>query len=321
MPSIVVATQHNDNRRTGANLQEVVLNTSNVNPIHFGKLFTYAVQGDVYAQPLYVSNVTIPNKGIHNVVYIATMTNRVYAFDADDPKQATTPLWQRSLEPSIPLPDPNIGPPNYQDILGRTARRNIGILSTPVISLSHNAIYVVTASKDPNKSDPSAYSHHLCALDLATGADKFGEPTKIRATVAGTGDGSRNGQITFTSNRHNQRPVLLIANDTIYIAFASYGDQNPYHGWVLAYSASTLQQIAVFNTTPTGGRGGICQAGQGLAADEQKNIYFLTGNGTFQDRIDFSSSFVMLGPKLKVAVSDYFTPFNQQLLSDHDGYV
>ncbi|GAC1401500.1 MAG: hypothetical protein NVSMB49_16100 [Ktedonobacteraceae bacterium] len=287
-----------------------------MNPGHFGKLFTYPVQGDVYAQPLYVSKDAFPNGGIHNVVYIATMTNRVYAFDADDPNQATTALWQRSLEPSIPLPDPNIGPAHYQDLLGQTARRDVGIVSTPVISLTHNAIYVVTASRDPNKSDVSAYSHHLHALDLATGADKFAGPIQIQATIPGTGDGSRNGQITFMSNRQNQRSALLLANDSIYIAFAGYGDQDSYHGWTLAYSASTLKPSAVFTTTPTGGRGGIWQAGQGPAADEQNNIYVLTGNGTFQDSTEFSSSFVKLRPNLTVL--DWFTPFNQQALSDHD---
>src|SRR6266700_3615259 len=272
MPQIDVVTQHNDNGRTGANLHETVLNTNNVNPQHFGKLFSYPVQGHVYAQPLYASNVTIPNKGIRNVVYIATMHNTVYAFDAEDRNQTATPFWQKQLEDSIPLPDPNIGFPNYRDIL-----REVGILSTPVISRAHapNAIYVVTASKDPHGNGPGAFSHHLHALDLTTGTD-IRPPVQIQATIAGS-----NGQITFTSNWQNQRPALLHANDTIYIAFASYGDQGPYHGWLLAYSASTLMQISKFNTTLTGGKAGIWQAGQGPAADDAGNLYCFIGNGSF----------------------------------------
>jgi hypothetical protein len=318
--TISVLTQHNDNNRTGANLQEGVLNTSNVNPQQFGMLFKYPVEGHVYAQILYVSNMNIPNKGTHNVVYVATMRNKVYAFDADDPNQANTPLWQRSLEPSAPLPDVNIGP-TYVDAHGvehavdpggqpayRDIAHEVGVLSTPVISLQHNAIYVVAFTKVGG-----GYAHKLHALNLTIGADLPGSPVQISGTVHGA-----SGNISFVSNRQIQRSALLLANDTIYIAFAGYGDKDPYHGWMFAYSASTLKQVAVFNTTTNGkeGEGGIWQAGQGPAADEQGSIYFLTGNGSYIDGKDFSDCFVKLRPNLTVL--DWFSPFNNALLSDND---
>jgi hypothetical protein len=264
MGSIAVLTHHNDNSRTGANLNETILNTSNVKPQRFGKLFERQVDGHIYAQILYVSNVPIPNQGVHNVVYVATMHNSVYAFDADE-KNASAPLWQVLLGPSVILPKPLIaGGASYHDISGE-----IGIISTPVISLEHKPIYVVALTKDPKKqdTDPSAYTHHLHALDLSTGQEKFGGPVQIQATIRGTGAGSTNGQLPFVSHRHNQRPALLFANQQIYIAFASFEDTRPYHGWLMAYDAATLKQTAVYNTTSNGNDGGIWQAGQGPAAD------------------------------------------------------
>src|SRR5436190_3616970 len=252
---LTVLTQHNDNGRTGQNLHEVLLNTTNVNKNQFGKLFTRQVDGHIYAQPLYLSNMTIPNKGTHNVVYVATMHNTVYAFDADDP-QAAEPLWKASLEPSVPLPDPNIGPHStvipplqtFVDFLNQPASilsaakgawdefrqawseglasvisllkggydnisGEVGILSTPVISLAHNVLYAVTFTKVGNE-----YAHNLHALDLTTGVDKFGGPVQLEASIPGTGDGSANGKVDFISNRQLQRPALLLANDIVYIA-------------------------------------------------------------------------------------------------------
>ena len=342
-----ILTQHNDNGRTGANLQETQLTTSNVNSQQFGKLFERQVDGQIYAQPLYVSNVTIPNRGSHNVIYVATMHNSVYAFDADDP-QATAPLWHASLGPSASLPDPNIGPRSnllatlqlignvllknpliifslfrqlgnqdlqtalstfagYKDIVGE-----VGIVSTPVISLAHNVLYVVAFTKESH-----SYAHRLHALDLATGEEKFGGPVQIKAIVQGTGAGSTNGAIPFVSNRQLQRSALLLTNDVIYIAFASYGDQDPYHGWAFAHNATTLQQIAVYNATPNKSEGGIWMAGQGPSADDANNIYFMTGNGDFeQDGSALGGSFIKLKPDLTLA--DWFAPFNTVALSNAD---
>ena len=267
-----VLTQHNDNARTGANLHETHLNASNVNAQHFGKLFERSVDGSIYAQPLYASGVNTASHGVRNVIYVATMHDTVYAFDADDP-HASSPLWTASLGPSVPLQDPNIGGGGgYNDISGE-----VGITSTPVISRAHNAIYVMTLTKIGN-----VYAHHLHALDLGSGQELFGGPRNIAATVPGTGGGSANGSVSLVNHLQNQRPALLLANDMVYMAFASFGDQGPYHGWVLGYSAAGLQPLPqAFNATPNGSLGGIWQAGQGPTADSDNNIYFITGNGTF----------------------------------------
>jgi len=310
-----VLTQHNDNGRTGAFLQETQLTTTNVNSQQFGKLFEYHVDGHVYAQPLYVSNIDMPDGNTYNVVYVATMHNTMYAFDADNPAAANSPLWTKSLGPSARLPDPNIGPthqgqavvngvPTYRDIAVEA-----GVLSAPVISLEHNAIYVTAFTKEGN-----AYFHRLHALDLRTGAELFKGPVQLTGSVTGS-----KGTITFTSNRHNQRPALLLANDTLYIAFASYGDQGPYNGWIFAHSATTLQKVATYCTTPNGSEAGIWQAGQGPAADSNNYIYVITGNGTWTtDARDVGCSIVKLNPNL--TISDWFTPYNTdaQSAADYD---
>ncbi len=321
-----MTTQHNDNNRSGANLNEVFLNTSNVNPNKFGKLFTRQVDGQIYAQPLYVCNVNLSGLGIHNVIYVATMHNTVYAFDADDPG-ATQPLWEASLGPSIPLPDPNIGPQGeYVDITDE-----VGIVSTPYISTGNNTMYVVSTNKDPNSSDAGAYSHWLHALDISSGVEKLGGPVQISASYPGDGDGNVNGIIDFTSNRQLQRSALLQSNGRIYIAFASYADAIPAHGWVMAYNATTLDQEAVYITTPDyapyifpqlPGLGTIWQGGQGPAADSSGNIYFITGNGDFNGfdfnpmPSDLGDSIVKLTPDLKLM--DWFSPHNNSELNMFD---
>ncbi len=316
-----VITQHNDNNRSGAYLNEAILDTYNVSPIRFGKLFTRKVDGQIYAQPLYLCNVNI--SGTRNVIYVATMHNTVYAFDADDPN-STQPLWITHLGSSIPLPDPNIGNEGYDDITVE-----VGIVSTPYISVEDNIIYVVSTNKEPDSYDVSAYSHWLHALDISTGAEKPGGPVKITASYPGSGDGNVNGIINFTSSRQLQRSALLLSGGMIYIAFASYDDATPAHGWIMAYDANTLNQTAVYVTTPDdvpGIRqmpelGTIWQGGQGPAADSSGNIYFITGNGDFNGFSnpaprDLGDSIVKLTPDLKLA--DWFSPFNNYNLSMND---
>jgi PQQ enzyme repeat len=265
---VPVLTQHYDSRRTGANLAETTLSPATIAPGKFAKLFAMAVAGHVYAQPLHVDDVDVPGLGTRNLLYVATMHNRLYAFDAE----TGTLVWSRSLGPHVSLPDGNIGPPDYRDISDA-----IGILGTPVISPDRKVIYAVAMTHEGTQ-----YHHRLHALDLATGQHRLGGPVAIQATVPGTGDGSVNATLTFASHRHNQRPALLLANDTIYVAFASYGDQNPFHGWVFGFDADTLERRSnVFVTTRHGGRGGIWMAGQGPAADESGAVYVVTGNGTF----------------------------------------
>ena len=304
-----VLTQHNDVSRTGANLKETSLNTSNVKASQFGKLFKRSVDGQIYAQPLYVSNVSIPNQGSHNVVYIATMHNSVCAFDADNP-DASTPLWQRNLGPSVPEQDVGV---DSGDI-----KIEIGITSTPVIDVSNvssQTIYCVAKTKENG-----AYFQRLHALDITTGQPKSGSPVVITASASGTGDASVNGKISFNPLRHLNRPALLLLNGVIYLAFGSHGDLDPYHAWVLSYNATTLQQMAVYNGTANGSRGGIWQGGQGLAADTDGFIYVMIGNGTFDGNTggpDLGMSFIKLNTP-GLAVADWFTPYNFDSLNSGD---
>ncbi|MFC5723955.1 hypothetical protein ACFP1Z_27695 [Streptomyces gamaensis] len=301
-----VTTQHNDNRRTGANLQEHLLTPDSVGPGSFGKLFSRAVDGEIYAQPLVVPAVDVPGAGTRDVVYVATMHNSVYAFDADDPR-AAAPLWHTSLGPSVPLPDDGIGPPGYADIAVE-----IGIVSTPVIDPARRVLYAVAFTKDAD-----GYHHTLHALDLGTGAHRLAAPVRIAADAPGTGDSSSGGRVTFVSQRHNQRPALTLANGRVYLAFASYGDRRPYHGWVLAHDAATLAPAGAYVTTPNTRRGGIWQAGQGLAVDDSGFLYLMTGNGGFAaDGSELGDSIVKLTPGL--AVADWFSPYNNALLDSLD---
>lgn len=319
--AIAVLTQHNDISRTGANLNETILNTANVAVTQFGKLFTRTVDGQIYAQPLYVPHLTFPGRGSHNAVFVATMHNTIYAFDADDPGLAT-PLWQTSLGPSAPLPSPDIGPNPYEDI-----SVEVGALSTPVIDPASNTIYAVAFNKDsPSGCTISCtYNYRLHALDLTTGAEKFGGPTLITGMFPGCGWDNSFCVLTFTPNRELQRTGLLLDNGVIYFAFASFGDQAPAHGWVFGYNAATLQPVSIYNTTPNGGYGGVWQSGQGLATDANGYLYFMTGNGTFTNavgNVDFSDSFIKLDPSNiangLLPVADTFTPYNQAYLDAND---
>lgn len=316
-----VLTQHNDISRTGANLNETILNTSNITVSQFGKLFTRTVDGHVYAQTLYVPAVTIPGKGTVNVVYVATMHNSVYAFDADDP-DATDPLWHINLGPSAPLPSPDIGPNPYYDILVE-----VGILSTPVIDHNTNTLYTVAFNKDSPSSCTitCTYNYRLHALDLTSGAEKFGGPVAITGTYPGCGWDNSGCVLTFNPPRELQRTGLLLSNGIVYFGFASFGDKAPSHGWVFGYDAATLQRVSIFNATPDGGYGGIWQSGQGLAVDTDGYLYFVTGNGTFNADTggdDYGTSFVKLDPANvtngRLPVVDWFTPYNQEYLDQHD---
>jgi hypothetical protein len=303
-PSVV--TQHNDNGRTGANVRETILNTSNVNSDRFGKLFSREVDGYIYAQPLFVPDVSIPQEGIHNVVYVATEHDSVYAYDADD-ATASSPLWQVSLGNSVPSSDIS---PDYRDLTPE-----IGITSTPVIDISTGLIYVVAKTKDE-----SGCHQKLHALDLSTGAEKLGGPVEIAASVEGSGDGSVGGAISFDPLLQLNRPALLLSGGIVYIAFGSHGDTDPYHGWVIGYNATTLQQTAVFNTTPDGGRGAIWMSGQGLTADGLGNVYAVTANGTCDAAANcgrnLGESFIKLNGAL--AAADWFTPSNRLDLDRED---
>ena len=313
-----VLTFHNDNSRSGYNSHETILRHSNVNSTTFGKLFSYPVDGYLYAEPLYVSQLAIPGQGTHNVVYAASEHDSVYAFDADG--LVATPLWQKSFI------DPASGITTVDALIDVGCAflvPEIGITGTPVISLQNHALYVVSEVKNQNTGK---YIIELHALDLATGSEKFGGPVPISATVSGHGVGNDgHGHVSFAAKLANQRPALLLSGGMVYVAFASNCDIGAYHGWVMAYDDATLVQKAIFNSTPNGSEGGIWQSGNGPSASQYGNIFIGIGNGTFNanqpNPTDYGDSFVKLNPQLRVM--DYFTPSNQAAMAaaDEDGGI
>lgn len=297
---------HNDPGITGQNLNETVLNPLNVNTTQFGKLLSYALDGQSFSQPLYVSNVPIPNQGKHNLVFAATEHDSVYAFDADT--QAT--LW------TVNFTNPAAGVTTVPAIDLATSldpspiQPEIGITGTPVIDGSSGTLFVVAMTKENG-----AYVHRLHALDITTGKEKFGGPVVIQASVQGQG-----GQVNFDSMHHLQRPALLLSGGVVYICFGSYSDWIPYHGWIIGYDAFTLAQVVVWNATPNGGEGSFWQSGASLSEDSAGNIFGIAANGTFDADTggsNYGESVLKLKP-LTLSVTDYFTPFNYQLLNAGD---
>jgi hypothetical protein len=307
-------TYKNDNLRTGQNLNEIVLTTGNVNPTQFGKLFSYPVDGHVYAQPLYVAGVNIPGQGVHNVVYVATENDSVFAFDADNIIQQ--PLWQRSFIDPVN----GITTVPQQDVeLGNDLPVQVGITATPVIDPAINTIFVLARTKEVSNGVTN-YVHRLHALDMTTGAERPGSPMVVQATVSGTGSGGNGKTVSFNPLRENPRSGLLLVNGTVYLCWASLEDIQPYHGWLIGYIETNLQQqVSVFNTTPNGREGGIWQGGGGAAADADGAIFVTTGNGTFDANtggVDYGDSVLKLtGAGGALSVADYFSPFNQASLS------
>ncbi len=306
-----VLTYHNDNSRTGANLDETILTPANVSSPLFGLLFKQPVDGFVYAQPLYVPGVSIPNRGVHNVVYVVTERDSVYAFDADsNTGDNAQPLWHRSFRSLGAHPLPAFAT-RCDDLVPV-----FGITGTPVIDATTGTMYLVAITIERGKT-----VQRLHALDIATGNDKPDSPVTITASVPGTGGGSDGASLTFRPLRQNQRAALLLDQGVVYVAWGGHCDIPPYHGWIIGYDASSLAQVGVFNDTPDGRDGGIWQAGGGLAADAAGKIYAMTGNGTFdayaQGR-NVGSSFIQLTPGAGLSLTDYFTPFDYAYLDLED---
>jgi hypothetical protein len=301
-----VFTFHDDNFRTGENTNETVLSPANVNFASFGKLFSYTLDGLTFASPLYVAGVTIPGKGTHNVVYVATEHDSVYAFDADG--LTNGPLWQVSfINPTSGVTTV----PSADSDPGEDIPNEVGITGTPVIDPVSGTLYVVAATKEV--SGTTTYVQRLHALDLATGAEKFGAPVVIQATVAGTGPGSSGGQVQFDPLHENQRGALLLADGMVCFVFGSHGDVEPYYGWLLGYTATNVQhQVLVYNAAPNAGKAGIWMDGDGPAVDASGNLYFITGDGLFDASsggTDYGDSFVKLSSV--GTVLDYFAPMVQ----------
>jgi hypothetical protein len=307
-----VLTYHNDNGRTGQNLSENILTPADVTSSSFGKLFEIPVQGLVDAQPLIKTAVSIPGQGTHNVLYVVTEHDMVYAFDADSGAQ----LWKQSMLGANESTSDNRG-------CGQVTPE-IGITSTPVIDPNagpNGTIYVVAMSKDALNN----YIQRVHALDITTGAEEFGGPVIVSASFPDS-----DGQVVFTAGQYKERTGLLLVNGTIYTMWASHCDIQPYQGWIMSYGVNNQNQLvqnSVLNVTPNGSEGAIWQAGAGPAADSLGNIYFLDGNGTFDTTLnasgfpnmgDFGNAFTKLSTSNGLQVADYFATHNTVSESDGD---
>src|SRR5271154_5661195 len=261
-------TYHYDNARDGANTNEVLLTPANVNTNDFFKLFTYTVDGEVYAQPLYMANVAIAGQGTHDVVFVATENDTVYAFDADSNAGTNGGLLWHT----------NLGTAATSVLFGTRYHHNVlnpllGITGTPVIDPVAGTLYVdILTTPVP---DTTNAQHHVHALNIADGTEQPYSPVLVAASVPGAGVDSSNGVVTFNANQENSRPALTLAGGMLYVSFGSFGDTDPYHGWVIGFNATNLQQVTnyVFNTTPNAttaefgvnaGEGGLWMGGAGL---------------------------------------------------------
>jgi hypothetical protein len=315
-----VTTWHYDNARTGVQPNENLLTPSNVTSSKFGKIFSLPVIGDIYAQPLYLHQYQMSDGLLHNVLLVATAEDYIYAFDADGKNPSQGYLWRKFLvnsgETWLTYLDEN----SDFDI-----NPNIGIISTPVVDRSGGTIYVVSRSK--TTSGTTQYFQRLHALNIADGTEKLNGPTTIQATVPGLGDGATT--ISFAPRIHNQRSALLLAptpgvgsGNSIFIAWASHGDQGRYHGWVMAYDAANIAvQNAAWMDTPNGAQGGIWMAGGGPSTDGLGNIFIADGNGTFDANTggsDYGDSAFRLTLSSSIALADYFTPGDQSSLNAQD---
>ena len=320
-------TYHYDNTRQGANTNETILTPANVNVNTFGKLFSYTVDGHVYSQPLLMTNVSIPGQGVHNVVYVATQHDSVYAFDADSNGGTNGGLlWHTNLGISSATPNNDYGNRYgpYHDI-----NPEVGVTSTPVIDPVSGTLYL-----DVFTHEGTSYYHRIHALDIASGNERPGSPVVVSASVPGVGVGSSGGILPFDPIQHLQRPALTLAGNILFVAYSGYADTDPYHGWVLGFDATTLQLLPnyVFNTSPNStiaawganaGECGLWMGGNGLSVDANTNLFFEVGNGPFNANTtggtEYGDSFVKLSAAAGgLYVSNYFTPYNQASLSSSD---
>lgn len=336
-----VFTYHNDLSRDGANEHEYALSSSTLTTGTFGKVFSCAVDGAVYTQPLWVPGLNIAG-GVHNVLFVATSHDSVYAFDADASPCVT--YWQAKLLDTLHGGTAGENPVVWNEVgyCDGDIYPEVGVTGTPVIDPATNTIYMVSASEvgGAGSSGCSGYSgtfyHRLHALDLATGSEKFNAPVTIAASVPGTGDGASGGMVSFNSQLHHNRSGLALANGNVYVPFSAHEDATPYHGWVIAYRASDVQtQTAVFNTTPNGlggADGGIWAAGGAPAVDNGGDIYVSTGNGIFDQsplpgNDDYGDSVLRLHQLsgntstpngVNLSVAGWFTPEDQATLQQQD---
>jgi hypothetical protein len=305
---VSVLTYHNDLARTGQNLSETQLTPASVSSSQFGLLFRYPVDGQIYAQPLYLPGVVVPGKGIHNLVFVATEHDSVYAFDADNHLGA--PLWQASFI----NPAQGVTTAQSAALSCGSIAPEIGITATPVIDPATGTLYVEAMTEEGE-----SYVHRLHALDVATGLEKSGSPVEIQAAVAGAGDGTT--VVQFEPWLYKERAGLLLLNGVVYTAWSSHCDSGNYHGWVISYDAKTLHQVAAFTDTPDWDAGAFWQGGAAPAADASGNIYLASANGTFDGNTggaDLGESVLKLSTGQGIIAADYFAPHNAAALDDKD---
>jgi hypothetical protein len=298
-----VLTRGYNNFRTGANLSETILTTSNVTAKKFGKLYSRPVTGQIYAQPLIVNGVNIPGKGLRNLCIVATTSDNIYAFDADSGSVGA--YWGKNYGKAMQSSDL----PGYMDMTP-----SIGITGTPVIDKATNTMFVVVKGVD-------TFGYHLWlySIDIRTGGLAGKGKVELAGSVPGVGAGSSNGTVTMQPKWQINRPGLLLLNGVIYIALGSQGDMGPYHGWVFAYDETTLAQKAIYCNTQDGWLGGIWMSGQGITADAAGNIYFISGNGDFAHDASGSTTgnsvtkMKLIGSQLQL--EDFFTPFDSDAMN------
>jgi F5/8 type C domain/Secretion system C-terminal sorting domain/Fibronectin type III domain len=352
-----VWTQHNDQGRTGWYPYETTLNIGNVNKNTFGFYFNHTTDDKIVAQPLVVLNVNIPNKGFKNIVFAATLNNTIYAYDADVNAE---PYWQQNYTNKVavsPGPDctncrparasdihPSLCGGSYGDFSG-----NMGIIGTPVIDTASGTMFFVTKIvnlndgifdnhsyvnniKDEYNYTTTCFHQYLHAIDITTGIERANSPVEISAMSTGTGDGQTSpGKITFNPRTQFNRAGLVLSRGVVYIAFGAHCDNNPSHGWIIGYSASSMTPLYSFDPTPNDGRGGTWMSGTAPAVDENGNLYFTTGNSLNENRTSSNyntynalpsdpanrgEGVIKLAPDL--TLSSYFTPFNYIALNDAD---
>ena len=304
LPAADIPTAQYDSYRTSWNASEPYLTPANVTPATFGKIFNRSLDGWVYAQPLYLQALPIPNHGTPNVVIVCTANNTVYAFDADNPT-AGIPYWSTNLGAPDTTPSTSTSP---------NSEPSLGIISTPVIVRSSNAMYVTAATRE---SGHRVYRLH--ALDITTGQEKPNSPIVISGQVKGTASDAENGTLTFNPDFHLQRASLAIAGHSVFVATAGSRDITPFHGWVFGYDLTTLAETAVVNLTANGMEGGVWQSMRAPVVDPSGNLYMETGNGDYDGSANFGNSIVRLSARGKgYSVYDWFTPSNWQWLRDND---
>lgn len=314
---VPVLTWRYDLTHSGANTQETALTPANVASSAFGKLFSLRVDDRVFAQPLYVPSLKMSDGQVHNVLFIATENDSIYAFDAD---VKGNPIWHVSLldaahgatSGATPVPQADVAP--SEDI-----GPNIGITGTPAINPATNTLYVVSNTKENGQ-----YFSRLHAINIITGADQAGSPVAIKATVAGTGDGSSGGQVSFDPLWTNQRAALDYYNGYVYIAYSSHGDVSPFHGWVFAYNASTMQQTGAICLSPNDSGASVWGSGAGLPIDTNTDkLFIVTSNGDrntpFKSTSDYGESVVAFNiANGQLAPVDEWTTYNYKALNTPD---